>query len=167
MHVEIQPVNIEDRPVLDNLYQFYLYDFSEFLGIPVARYGLFLTGETDGCCTEQWRHPFFIRADGELAGFVIVDRHSEHPNSDQTENEIAQFFVMRSLRRKGVGQQAAILTFEQFPGAWVVKQMGENKAAITFWRKLIDQYTGGHFSDAPAPEPWYHGGAMQRFDNTR
>jgi predicted acetyltransferase len=166
MDVRLEPVDIEDRPILDNLYQFYLYDFSEFVGIPVGRFGLFLTGETDGCCTEGWRHPFFIRADGELVGFVIVDRHSEHPTSDQTENEIAQFFVMRSVRRQGIGQRAAILTFEQFPGAWVVKEMGENTGAIAFWRKLIDQYTGGHYTDSPCPEPWYHDGVMQRFDNS-
>ena len=52
---------------------------------------------------EDGRYPFFIRVDGKLAGLVLVRSCSEHNNLSNPHN-IAEFFVMKKYRRKGVGK---------------------------------------------------------------
>ena len=64
-----------------------------------------------------------------LAGFALVFTGEPH--------DIAEFFVMRKYRGRGVGAQAAASLFDQFPGRWTVRQQLTNPAATAFWRKAI------------------------------
>ena len=63
-------------------------------------------------------------------------------------HRIDQFFVPRGYRRKGVGSQAAHLAFTAFPGPWRVSEIAQNKAAQSFWRKVVGEYTGGYFTES-------------------
>ncbi len=109
---------IGDKPVLRHLIELYLYDFSEFTGEDVGDHGLFGYRYLDHYWTEPDRHPFFIRVGERLAGFVLVRKC---PGDDgDSESSIAEFFVMRKYRRRGVGRVAARRVFDMFPGRWEV-----------------------------------------------
>lgn len=144
MHVEVIAARVEDKPVIANLLQLYLYDFSEFAGWAVNDHGLFHYPRLDHYWTESERHPFLIRVEGELAGFALVETDDE---DGKKVHHLAEFFVLRKFRRKGVGEAAARQLFDRLPGTWSVAQMDGNTAAKIFWRKVIDRYTGGTFTE--------------------
>jgi predicted acetyltransferase len=60
---------------------------------------------------------------------------------------MAEFFVMRRYRRKGVGLAAASAIFDRFKGPWEVRQRDENVEATAFWRRVIAHYTGGRYQE--------------------
>lgn len=157
----IRSVRLEDKPLLRNLVNLYLYDMTEFNHEEVGRYGLFEYKYLDHYWTEPNRHAFFIEANSHLAGFVLVNRHSILL---QDANTIAEFFVMRKYRRQGVGAAAAKQVFNKFPGQWEVRELLSNGAAHTFWQHTISLYTGGQYQEEFLnDERW--SGPVQTFRN--
>ena len=127
--VEVVAAALADKSVLRNLLELYLHDFSELTGADVDEHGLFGYRFLDNYWSEPDRHPFFIRADGRLAGFALVRSGTPH--------DMAEFFVLRKYRRNGVGLLAARALFAAFPGEWQVREMSGNAGATAFWRRAI------------------------------
>jgi predicted acetyltransferase len=149
--IDVSAVPIEDKPVLRNLMELYMHDFSELTGGDVGDDGLFGYRYLDHYWTEPDRHPFMIRVGGKLAGFVLV--RSRRRGDGVAESSIAEFFVMRKYRRQSVGRIAVRRVFDMFPGRWEVTQLSENAAAQGFWRDVIADYTGGEFTEALGDDP--------------
>jgi len=55
---------------------------------------------------------------------------------------MAEFFVIRGCRRRGIGTQAAHEVWRQFPGLWEVRVMQTNTAARRFWAGAISRFMG-------------------------
>jgi predicted acetyltransferase len=55
---------------------------------------------------------------------------------------MAEFFVLRGYRKRGIGTQAAYQVWKQFPGRWEVRVMESNLLALSFWGKAISSFTG-------------------------
>lgn len=149
--IHVSAVPIEDKPVLRNLMELYMHDFSELTGGDVGDHGLFGYRYLDHYWTEPDRHPFMIRVGGKLAGFVLV--RTRRRGDGVAESSIAEFFVMRKYRRRGVGRIAARRVFAMFPGRWAVMQLSDNTAAQGFWRNVIADYTGGEFTERLGYDP--------------
>ena len=160
MDIEIQPVPLEDKSILQNLMELYQHDFSEYDGADVDEHGCFGYLYLDHYWTEHGRYPFLIRFQGHLAGFVLVRRISP-PDADPM-HSIAEFFIMRKYRRRGIGRIVAHQVFDMFPGTWSVAQEEENLPAQRFWRSIIAEYTNGDYSEVTLPpDEWK--GPVQRF----
>jgi predicted acetyltransferase len=144
MQVELMTARVDDKPVIANLLQLYLHDFSEFAGWAINEHGLFDYPWLDHYWRDPARFPFLIRVDGELAGFALV--HTSGQEGPQV-HHLAEFFVLRKFRRMGVGETAARQLFDRMPGSWSVAQMDRNVVAQHFWRKVIHRYTGGAFTE--------------------
>ena len=71
--VKIVEVLSNEISTLRNLFQFYVYDFSEIEGARVAEDGRF--HHLDNVRFEQ---AYFIQANGDLAGFALVNRKASH-----------------------------------------------------------------------------------------
>jgi len=154
MHIELIPAAESQKSVLRQLMELYNHDFSEYTHDDVDEHGYFGYTYLDHYWTDDTRHPFFIKVDGNLAGFVLVRQHCEYTTNEHA-HDIAEFFVMRRYRGLGVGRKVAALTFNAFPGEWEVRVYHSNKPAFPFWRKVIDGYTGGKFTYHPDPtEDW-------------
>ena len=150
--VSVSPATETEGPALRRLMQLYCYDFNDFSNMPIHSDGTF--GDPD-FIEEQFgaRHSsYLIRSGGTLAGFAIVSPRS-YLTGKSGVTDMAQFFVMRRYRRKGVGRTAATCLFDRHPGAWEVRVIEENSGANVFWRSAIDGYTSGAFnvSDIDAP----------------
>lgn len=149
--VQIAPVAFEDKTVLRRLFELYCYDFSEFTGDDLNAHGEYgCVDRLDYYWIEQGRYPLWVKVDDKLAGFVLVRAATASaPDAlgETTGHTIAEFFVMRKYRRRGVGQRTAWQVFDRFPGRWSVDQMAVNQPAIDFWRKVIDAYTGGDYRE--------------------
>ena len=100
-NIELHPAQRDELEVLENLMQFYMYDFSEWLPLKLADHGFFSIQPK----TDYWRHPatrpFLICVGGELAGFVTVDDEIHIPGA---EHNIGYFFIARRFRVQGVAQ---------------------------------------------------------------
>jgi predicted acetyltransferase len=146
MKIEVSPADLREKAVLRNLLELYLYDFSEFDGYDTL----------DLYWTEAGRHPFLIRVDGQLAGFVLVNRHNYLPNQPDA-HAIGEFFMMKKYRRRGVGEKVAIQIFQLFPGKWEVAQLAENLPAQRFWRKVIGRFTQDQYEEIFLEDHRWHG----------
>ena len=156
--VEVIEAEAPHNPVIRNLLELYLHDFSEYDGGDVDDEGLYGYELLDRYWAESNRRPFLLRVDQKWAGFALVRLG--------TPNDIAEFCVLRKYRRRGVGTEFARTLFHSFPGEWQVRQLASNRHATTFWRKVIPaafvEETGeegsiqrftisgeGHTADAP------------------
>ena len=143
MNIEITPVKEVQRSVLRQLMELYDYDFSEYLGDDVNEYGYYGYSYLDRYWADDNRHPFFIKVDGKYAGFVLVSKFCRYNKSGEA-HSIDEFFVMRKYRRKNIGNFAAKYVFDLFKGEWEVRVLHVNKPALTFWHKVINEYTNGN-----------------------
>jgi len=165
MDVEVVEALDDDRTVIRRLLQLYHYDFSEFDGSDVNLHGEYLHRYFDEYWTGSDRRAFLFRVEGALAGFALVFTGEPH--------DIAEFFVMRKYRGRGVGAQAAASLFGRFPGRWTVRQQLTNPAATAFWRKairypfqeheqgteIVQSFTAGRLALRPA---WESGSGVPR-----
>jgi predicted acetyltransferase len=151
-NVALDLVPADQLPIVRNLIRFYVYDMSEFMGWRCPDSGLF--GGVDDL-PKYWEQagnaPFFIRVDGEMAGFSLIDGNPKEAGVDY---KVGEFFVLRKFRGRGVGEQAAVQSFDRFRGAWHVEQLAKNTPAIAFWRKVIGRYTRGTFDESTTTSPW-------------
>ena len=137
--VELERAGPERRETLANLFQLYTHDFSEqWAGEPVGDLGedgrFAAYPFLDSYWTEADREPMLIRADGQLAGFALVNAfaHSGLP----IDFSMAEFFVARKYRRAGVGSAAAGEIIRARPGQWEIAVARRNLAAQPFWRRV-------------------------------
>jgi predicted acetyltransferase len=147
MNVSVRPAGIDERPALENLLQFYIYDFSEIVGGDVGNDGRYKERSLAPYWEDAWRHPFLIRADEKLAGFALIHQRSRI-TGDASTWDLAEFFVMRRYRRHGIGSLVAMRLFEMHRGNWEIRQRNENGIATAFWRHVVDEFTGGKFEEA-------------------
>jgi len=144
MHIELVTATHADRARIENLLELYLHDFSEILGFTPGENGRFGYADLDLYWNASGRFPFLIRADGQLAGFALVAQGSQ-VSGDPAVLDVAEFFVVRGLRRRGVGAAAAVRVFESFPGTWEVRVMEQNAGAQVFWERVVSSFTQGRF----------------------
>jgi ribosomal-protein-alanine N-acetyltransferase len=144
MRIEVLEARENDIPIIDNLARFYVYDLSEYMGWSCPENGLFGCDDW-GFWSNQRNHFFVVRVDGELAGFAVIEELGEDRDADY---DVAQFFVLRKFRRKGVGRYVAHTLFDRFRGSWTVRELVDNPPAQKFWRKVISEYTSGSYEES-------------------
>lgn len=124
-----------EQPIIENLLQLYLYEFSAALGTDVEADGRFLWDGLDDYWAEDGLHPFLLTVDDKLAGFALVQRIS---GADQTLVwDMEDFFVMAKYRRSGLGAFAADHLFRRFPGRWQIRVSTSNSGARAFWYSTL------------------------------
>jgi predicted acetyltransferase len=144
--LSFQPASSKERALLQNLAQFYYYDFSEVLEMHVDEDGRFGDVDLTPYWVDEWRHPFLLRVDDKLAGFALISERSKITGKSGV-FDMMEFFVLRRFRRHGVGRAAAFAAFDRFAGPWEVRQREEHPDATAFWRRAIDEYTGGDYEE--------------------
>jgi predicted acetyltransferase len=126
-------------PLIQNLMQLYTHDFSEFWGGTsrgeVNAQGLFDTYPLDQYWAQPEWTPMLICCDRMLAGFCLVnDRTHSGLTADRN---MAEYFILRKHRGRGVSQAAAGIIFSRHPGLWEVAVARKNARAREFWRRAI------------------------------
>ncbi len=64
------------------------------------------------------------------------------------EFSMAEFFIARSWRRRGIGAQAVRLILDRFTGRWLISELLRNDTAVRFWRRVVGTYTGGAYQES-------------------
>lgn len=148
MKIEISKALIEDELLLANLLNLYLYDFSEWYGNAPDPEGRFEYEWLPSYFEDPKRTPLLIRADGEPAGFALVKEEPRVGGPEETW-DLTEFFIVRGLRRRSIGLQAASFVFARFPGPWQVRAMDRNVGAAHFWTRAIRAHTADAFTITP------------------
>ena len=143
--VEVTRATMSEKLIIGHLLQLYSHDFTDYQDLEVDEHGLYRYDYLDHYWTEETRHPYLVRVDGKLAGFALIRLLTKEDSTPYT--YMAEFFIMRKYRGKGVGQAAAFHLFDTYPGEWEVSEIARNLPAQAFWRKIIGRYTGGNFEE--------------------
>ncbi len=146
MKFEIQEVKEQDKEVIYNLMQLYTYELSFFedetTDFKLLDSGLYVMSKyVEMYWTSDKRHPYILKCDNELAGFVL-ERYNE-----DSKNEIAEFFVLNKYRRSGAGKFMANEMFELYKGPWEVRTLLKNERAQNFWRNVIRDFSNNNFEE--------------------
>src|SRR5258706_2236791 len=73
-----------------------------------------------------------IVKDDQPVGFAMVRSGRSQPDRDATEFSMAEFFIARPCRRRGVGQEPVRLILDRFPGRWHIKRYLRNPQSLAF-----------------------------------
>jgi predicted acetyltransferase len=122
--------------------QLYCYDFSQFLHLDVNSDGEYEYQWLDSYWENETRFPFIIEAEGNIAGFALVRSEKD---AEAEFHSMAEFFILKKSRFKGLGKKIAQEVFARFRGKWRVAVLDANLPAMLFWEKTISNYTSGRF----------------------
>lgn len=139
--IALIPAAREDEPILAKLLELYAHDFSEFRELELGEDGRFGYPHLPLYWSEPGRHPFLVRLGGKLAGLVLVTRGPSVSGGGLVW-DMAEFFVVRGHRRRGLGNAIAQAVWKLFPGWWEVRVMEANAPAAGFWPRAIANCTG-------------------------
>jgi predicted acetyltransferase len=158
--VTLEPVGRERRQTLVNLFQLYAHDFSDqWFDRPEGELDEDGRLEEYGLMDSYWSEPnhevMLIRADGRIAGFVMVNDHS-HADLP-LDYAIAEFFVARKHRREGVGRAAALAVIGARPGLWELAVARRNTGAQPFWRKVAAELAAGEVEELDRDDERWNG----------
>ncbi len=134
------------KEIIFNLMQLYTYELSFFedetTEFVLQDNGLYVVSKyTELYWKEDKRHPYVLKCDGEIAGFVLERLNEEGMY------EIAEFFVLNKYRKLGAGTFMANEMFKRFKGKWEIRTLLKNKRAQDFWRKVVRDASNGNFTE--------------------
>lgn len=158
MNVQVVKVPLEEKKILGNLLKMYCYEWSQYNKFDVNDQGEY---EFEKHISDFWdkenHYPFFIKVNGILAGFVLIDDDFVlHQNYDYA---MSEFFIMHKYRRAGVGRYAAKAIFNMFHGKWEIGRHPHNIASVKFWNSIVDEYTDGKYEIVESCKDFmYHDG---------
>lgn len=137
----VRPLQQSDSGLLDALFQFYVYDFSEFeaagsdkLALDAAgKFKITLPDAATWMSAGKWGYLFFET--GHPAGFALVNTLS--PTGRTIDFNMAEFFVARKYRRQGFGTSAVHNVISRHRGLWEIGVIEPNTVAQAFWPRAI------------------------------
>ncbi|GHH65918.1 GNAT family N-acetyltransferase [Promicromonospora soli] len=159
----IRPTTPADRLLLERLWLLFRHDMSEVSGSLPDPSGQFRRERLDAAFTDPgWRGvvAHLEPADGAPAspvGFALV-RGLDGPT-----RVLSSFFVVRGVRRMGIGRDLAAHVLASLPGRWEIAFQDANPPAVQFWRAVATDAVGQAWTeehravpgrpDAP-PDTW-------------
>lgn len=146
MSFEIYDVKENEKEIILNLMQLYTYELSFFedktTNFQLLDSGLYAMNKyIELYWKEENRHPYVLKFNGNLAGFVL-ERFNE-----ENYNEIAEFFVINKYRKLGAGTFMAKEMFKRYKGKWEIRTLLKNKRAQEFWRKVVKDVSDGNYEE--------------------
>jgi predicted acetyltransferase len=143
----LQLLEPADRPVVENLWQCYQHDLSEFRGSLPGPDGRYKNSRVTTYLDSPDHSTYLIKVDDAPAGFVMVRQH------DEGSRVLGEFFVVRSLRRQGLGRSVATRVFTRHPGRWELAFQEANIRAVRFWTDVATRLVGNAWTVTPRPVP--------------
>ena len=147
MCFELCDATVENgKEIILNLMQLYTYELSFFedetTNFSLLDNGLYAMNRyIELYWKEEKRHPYILKCDNKLAGFVLVRLNEDNMN------EISEFFVLNKYRKLGAGTFMANEMFKRYNGKWEIRTLLKNEKAQKFWRKVIKEATDDDYEE--------------------
>lgn len=154
----LQRATPADAGLLANLLELYIHDVCDvFPAVELGDDGRFGYAPLPLYWSEpERRFAYVIRYGERIAGFALAKRGSPVTPDPET-LDVAEFFVLRKLRRFGVGRAAARLLWQALPGSWTVRVAERNSRALAFWSEVVSDFTAGggsSWTQPGSPNSW-------------
>lgn len=151
----LERIDSGNHQYFDKIVQDYEEEFSPITGKKKQEDGLYAL---DANWEDPYEGYYWQDQQGGIHGFVIM-------TVENSVGDIADFYVVPSSRKHGIGEKMAHETFNRHKGKWQVKQIeGADKATI-FWRKVIQSYTNGQYEESNIDDPKWGPVTCQTFDS--
>lgn len=146
MEFNLVKVEEKNKEIIYNLMQLYIQELSmyedETTNFKLLDNGLYeMSPYIALYWKEENRHPYILKCNNELAGFVLY-RYNEN-----NMNEIAEFFIINKYKRVGAGTFMANSMFKKYKGKWEIRTLRKNERAQSFWRNVINKASNGNFKE--------------------
>ena len=136
--IRLQVVQEEDRDLLWNINQKYLYEMTMYYPDPMDENGNYHYGHFDEYFTDLRREAFFLYNDNSMIGFAMLCPYSNiGKNPDYT---MAEFTIFPTYRRHHYALEAANLLLANHLGQWEIKYNEKNAAAKKLWTAVTEPY---------------------------
>lgn len=150
--IEVLEIDSSYKIIYSRLFELYWYQLSSFWGEDIGDNALFIDDEGDitNCWDGKWedkemRYPFLIKVNGKIAGFAIIDKLKFlNQNSG---HEIGEFFILKKYSGKGIGKYVSKILFDKFKGKWEIRIHSQNIPGISFWKKVVKNYSNNKFEE--------------------
>ena len=143
MNISIVLISKGEKDILRNLLEKYEYEWSQYDGRDVNDLGLYGYDYLDNYWTEENRFPYFVKVDGKLAGFVMVN---DYPIENmKTKYSMSEFFILYKYRKMGVGTFVVNEILKKYKGKWGLMYHPKNIISKNFWHKVIKDFTDGWY----------------------
>jgi predicted acetyltransferase len=139
--VAVRRVSGPDRLVVDRLFQLFQHDLSEFRGTLPDGGGRFRDGWVDSAFGDPAWAGYLLTAGENPVGFSFVRA------LDEERRVLNSFFVVRAMRRRGIGLASVLEVLAQHPGPWQVAFQDANAGAADFWRRVATEAAGQAWSE--------------------
>lgn len=146
--LELRELTAETRPVVERLWQLYRHDLSEFRDSQLDKNGLFHTRPLEPFLDDgPNRRGYLFYRNKRPVGLALVAGVAAEPRV------LHEFFVVRRVRREGVGGAAIRELFRLHPGTWEIAFQENNTAAARFWRGIAAATAGDDWREERRPVP--------------
>lgn len=137
--MKIEIIKADSSEIIKNLFQYYIYDMSEYTKFNSNIDGTFTVDESivnlNVYWTAQDHYPYLVMVDDEIAGFSLIRKYP----FDTDYFDVGQFFILRKFKNMGVGKKAFELSVRKHPGKWITRVLTNNTGAYKFWEKVISE----------------------------
>ncbi|MFB6988920.1 GNAT family N-acetyltransferase [Streptomyces sp. NPDC056178] len=130
-----------DRPALERLWLLFRHDMSEFSGVLPRPDGTFRSDRLHAAFTQADWAPYLVTSGECPVGLAFV-RSLTGPT-----RVLSSFFVVRGVRRTGIGLRAVHEVVAKHPGPWEVAFQEGNDAAVGFWRRVASEIAGDAWTE--------------------
>lgn len=146
--VRVRPATPDDRPTVERLWLLFRHDMSEFGGQLPNPDGTFREERLEAAFSDgvDWAPYLFSRGEHPV-GFAFV-RALTGPV-----RVLNSFFVVRGVRRHGIGLRAVREVVARHPGPWAIAFQDANAGAVRFWRRVAEELAPGGWTEERRPVP--------------
>ena len=144
----VEAAGPDEWPVVEQLWQLYQHDLSEFRHSAPGPDGRFPLGRLPSYDEGEGgdRVTYLARLGAAPCGFALVRGVGREPRL------MGEFFVTRSARGRGTAAAFAADVMRRHPGRWEIPFQNENPRAAAFWRRLASA-TMTEVSERAVPVP--------------
>jgi len=142
-----------DRRWIESVYRDYLNDLAPLgtgLFPALPEFGHREPDQLASWFADSSVHLLTVLKDDAPVGFAMVRAGQVLPGRERIDFSMAEFFIARDWRRRGVGQEAVRLILDRFSGRWHIMEYVRNATAVAFWRRVVGAYTSGQYQERGA-----------------
>jgi predicted acetyltransferase len=143
----VRLANAADRVVLERLWLMFRHDMSEFSGQLPNPDGTFRSERLQAAFADPDWAAYLLMSGDRPVGLAVV-RGLASPV-----RVLSGFFVVRAVRRTGIGLRAVLEVVSRHPGLWEVAFQDNNLGAVRFWRRAAAEIAGDAWSEERRPVP--------------
>jgi predicted acetyltransferase len=141
-----------DREWIESVYRDYLDDLAPlntgvFTTTSLGEIGYSTADQLSRWFGDSSVNPLVILRGHEPVGFAMVARGGPSSSGKPCDYRMAEFFVGRDWRRRGIGRLAVELILNRFAGRWEITEYLRNPGAVSFWRRVVANYTQGRYQE--------------------